>query len=146
METESGIILPDTGKIPVDPSDPSKGTITPVMTAPQLTQGVLVAMAGLDSLQETMFNLAGQLRNALSEAADRIADLASVLDEVVTKLQANAADDLLSDDGELALQRLQEFVQGRAEAYAENEAQAAALAALQEADEEGGDAPSPPAE
>lgn len=114
--SEGGVILP--GGIPVDPADPTKGTIQPVMSAQQLTQAVLTALAGQEALNETLYGFAGAVRGSLLEAAERLEDAGIVIDYLI-ELAGDEVSENLPDPVDEAHQRLLEYVSNIAGARAE---------------------------
>lgn len=116
--SDGGVILPEgVGGIPLDPADPRKGTITPVMKATELTAAVLQALGQTSALQEGMLGLAANLRDALAEAAELLEQVALVITFVQDR-----RDGELPDDVDTALEALRTYVEGRREQKALAEA------------------------
>lgn len=110
--SDGGVILP--GSFPVDPSDPAKGNITPVMNAQQLTAVSMQMAAQLQGAQEALMGLAEHVRAAIADAAELLESVAVVITSV-PMLDA-------PDDVDEAYQSLVTYVAGRREAKAQAEA------------------------
>lgn len=125
--TEGGIVLPGPGSMPVDPNDPTKGNLTPVASAVQLTGGVM-------ELYERTDQLAMAVQNTLMRQNEIVSETAQMLENITTLLLAAfRTEDALARldlDEDAAYWLLKGFLEKRQELRAEAEAARA---------EEGGD-------
>ncbi len=128
-QSEGGVILP-TGGIPVDPKRPEKGTLTPVMNAQQLTQGVLTALGGLDSLNDVLYGFVNAMRGTLVEFAEELENLAILVAD-------GDPPESLTDRQDEAWHSLQQFVANLAEARAEAAPQEAPSAPAENPEDDG---------
>ena len=123
--SEGGVVLP--GKFPVDPNDPRKGNITPVLNAQQLTAGVMELMARTENLQGAVLQVHALVQSGLVETAELLEQLAIV----VTSNEVADKDNLLLDESWNALVT---YIEGRRQARAEMEAELAAQQAQADAE------------
>jgi hypothetical protein len=119
------VILPgaDARAVPVDPTDPTKGYVTPVATAAELTRGVTDAFAALNFLNQQ----ASLLGNAMQ---DGFADIGNLLESLIHDIATEVSD----GDTSWLSPSVQEFLTAREAARKEaDEAAAAEAAALKQA-------------
>lgn len=110
------VILPGSnpGAVPVDPSDPSKGTMTPVASAIELTAGVTELYGAVNFLNSHIDLLA----NAMT---DGFADIGKLLEDLIRAL----ADELADGDTAFLGASVNEFLDARQKARDEADAAAA---------------------
>ena len=132
--SEGGVVIP--GNFPVSADDPTKGNITPVLNAQQLTAGVLQLTAMVEGLQTALYGVAEHQRNVTSETAD-------LLEYIGTLITEFNEDKDLTDEQDEAYQALKGFVDARRALRAELEAERAENSVegheVLGRDEEGGD-------
>lgn len=117
--SEGGVILPGAMSVPVDPENPAKGNITPVLSAPELTAAVFQALGEGRAVREKLMGLASTLRDALAETAE-------LLEAVSVLLTAIPLEEVFpegaTDEQDEAYQTLVTYTEGRREAKAQAEA------------------------
>lgn len=109
--TEGGVVLPGPGAIPqpVDPNDPTKGNITPVASAIELTAGVTELFMRTETLGQGLQFLAGR--------SDQMGyELGELLDAVAAAILSEDA-----DEQDEARELLKQYREARAEARAQAE-------------------------
>ena len=99
----SGIILP--GKFPVDPDDPTKGNLTPVLKAPELTAGLMNLGRQVESLAQFALVQREQTGQLAYQLSDMIANLVRVVRFLVDDLDI----ELFTDPDDEAYQALLKF-------------------------------------
>ena len=114
----SGIILP--GR-PVDPDDPTKGQLTQVLTAPELTAAV--------------FALDGRIDDLMMVTRAAVYEIGEMLERIsVLLLENTPQSDALSDKEDEAVEYLKEFIDSRNTARETIHAELAAIQSQMEKD------------
>lgn len=120
METsDGGVILPGASSVPLDPENPAKGRITPVLSAADLTAGLMHTAATVDALREGLMGLAAMVRESVAEAAELLENVGVL----VTAQVGEATRETFSDAEDEAYESLRAYVEGRQEAKAAAEAE-----------------------
>lgn len=113
------VIIPGAdGSMPVDPADPTKGRITPVATAAELTRGVSDAFGALNFLNEQATMLGSAMQ-------DGFADIGRLLEDLIHDIVNEVSD---GDEAWLS-ESVREFLSARDEARTAADAKAAEEAA-----------------
>lgn len=116
--SEGGIILPRGGGIPVDPNDPTKGTIVPVLDNRTLTGAVLELQQVVGQIGTVQQISGGAMYQAIGELGALVEHLS------VLVLASVPGSDKLTDQQDEAVETLKEYLRQRTEAR-ESEAAAA---------------------
>jgi hypothetical protein len=116
--SEGGVVLPGPGAVPVpvDPSDPTKGNITPVASAIELTAGVTELFSRTEQLAQMAVGVAQQQQQGFYEVGEYLDAIACLVIEGVKPFYANGE---LTDEADEAYNLLKQYRADRAEAKAE---------------------------
>ena len=117
--SEGGIILPRGGGIPVDPSDPTKGTIEPVLDNRTLTGAILELQQVVGQIGTVQQITGGAMYQAIGELGNLVECLAYLVIPAEERDALNTDDDEQSINVMTAQDSLVEFLRQRNEARKE---------------------------
>ena len=106
------VILP--GGVPVDPLDPTKGYLTPVATAVEMTAGITELFQAVNILDQHLSMLGRAMQ-------DGFADIGTLIESLIGDITHETQD----DDAAWLSPAVQEFLDARVKARAEADAAAA---------------------
>lgn len=118
--SEGGVILPRGEGIPVDPNDPTKGTIVPVLDNRTLTGAVLELQQVVGQVGTVQQITGGAMYQAISELGALVEHLSTLMILALSELPIT--EDTVNDQQDEALETIKEFLRQRKEARDAEEA------------------------
>jgi hypothetical protein len=113
--SEGGVILPREGAgIPVDPNDPTKGTIIPVLDNRTLTGAVLELQQVVGQVGTVQQITGGAMYQAISELGALVEHLSTLMILALSELPITEG--MVNEQQDEALETIKEFLRQRAEA------------------------------
>lgn len=112
--SEGGVILPRGEGIPVDPNDPTKGTIVPVLDNRTLTGAVLELQQVVGQIGTVQQISGGAMYQAISELGALVEHLSVLM--VLALSELPITEDTVNDQQDEALETIKEFLRQRNEA------------------------------